>query len=55
MLALGLPVTLTGRETLTAIISSVGLFPLLVQVLTMPMLRRRLALSQNQSVAVETA
>jgi CPA1 family monovalent cation:H+ antiporter len=52
-LALDLPATLAGWETLTAIIFEVVLFSLLVQGLSMPMLLWRLGLSQSQSPATK--
>lgn len=53
-LALGLPVSLTGRETLVTIVFGVVLFSLVGQGLTMPTLIRRLGLAQDEQIEEQT-
>jgi len=50
-LALGLPLTLAGRDNLVAIVFGVVLFSLLGQGLTIPSLRRRLGLVRQETGA----
>ena len=49
-LALGLPVSLTGRETLVTIVFGVVLFSLVGQGLSMPTLIQRLGLARDEQI-----